>query len=496
MTNVSLQKQNNKVQISEGNVPPQDMDLEEKIIGTILNNSEMLIDVEHILFENHFYSEVNKLIYRAIVSLSRASVPIDSSTVFNEVKRQGNERIVGGFLVIAEIENKKYFTKSQCPTLEFHARVIIQHYMRRELIRNSQDTIINAYDPTVDVFDLVESHDKGVFNIMSETQKKESSSMDDLMNDFSIEITKPKKSDGITGIPSGYKELDEITGGWQRQDLIILAARPSMGKTAFALQLAKNAAERGSGVVIFSLEMSKLSLTYRFVSSDSDIQLARIMKKQLMEPEYLDIYNSMSRLRNLPIHIDDSSLNIYEFRAKCRRLKAQYNIQMIVVDYLQLMSGFKNDGKITMNRDAEIGSITKTLKSVAKELDIPVIALSQLSRAVDSRPGMGKRPLLSDLRESGNIEQDADIVMFLHRPEYYKIVEDEQGRSLIGMAENIIAKHRNGVCDTIPLKFNGSKMKFSDWEWPSLIAEPKEDNKIEVQSHIEFDFDDDQDPPF
>jgi replicative DNA helicase len=265
-------------------------------------------------------------------------------------------------------------------------------------------------------------------------------------------------------VASGFTALDRITSGWQPSDLVIIAARPAMGKTAFVLSCARNAAVQfNKPVVVFSLEMSSVQLVNRLISGETEIEQEKIRKGNLAEWEWQQLHSKIGRLTEAPLFIDDTpALNIFEFRAKCRRLKAQYDVQLIIVDYLQLMHG-KGDSK-SGNREQEIGSISRALKSVAKELNVAVIALSQLSRAVENRPGSSKRPMLSDLRESGSIEQDADMVLFLYRPEYYGLEEDEQGRSTAGIGEVIIAKHRNGEVGTVPLRFVGKYVKFVDLE--------------------------------
>jgi replicative DNA helicase len=275
--------------------------------------------------------------------------------------------------------------------------------------------------------------------------------------------TSEKQKDGLTGVASGFTDLDRMTSGWQKSDLVIIAARPAMGKTAFVLSCARNAAvDFNKPVVVFSLEMSSIQLVNRLVSGETHIEQEKIRKGNLEEWEWQQIHSKIGRLEQAPLIIDDTpALNIFEFRAKCRRLKAQHDIQMIIIDYLQLMQG-KGEGKGGGNREQEIGSISRALKSVAKELNVPVIALSQLSRAVENRPGGSKRPMLSDLRESGSIEQDADMVLFLYRPEYYGLEFDEDNNPTQGVGEIIIAKHRNGETGRVRLKFVGKYVKFTD----------------------------------
>lgn len=446
-----------------GMVPPQAIEMEASILGSILSHSEYLIDIEESLKPEHFYMESHKIIYKAITDLSANNFPIDIATVSNQLRSWGQLEIVGGNYFVIDL------TKNSLKgNVEYHSRILIQKYIQREIIRTSQEIIQEAYNDTTDVFDLIEKLETNAFNVTKDTHSKKGDEIGDLI-DSAIELMNRPITEGLTGVGSGFTDLDRITNGWQNSDLIIVAARPAMGKTAFILNCARNAAVKyGKPGVFFSLEMSSIQLVNRMISEESGIKLDRILKNLLTDDEKRIIKEKTLELKKSILVIDDtSSLNIAEFRSKCRRFKKTKKIGFIMVDYLQLMDSGAN-GNIH-NRDNEIGKISRALKKVAKDLEVPVLALSQLSRAVESRPGANKRPMLSDLRESGNIEQDADMVLFLHRPEYYGMYRDAAGRSTIGLCEVIIAKNRQGVCDTVKLDFNGAYMRFRDW---NEISEP------------------------
>jgi replicative DNA helicase len=442
-----------------GKLPPQALDLEQAVLGALMLEKDALSSVIDILKPEVFYEERHQKIFESIRVLFERTSPVDILTVTAQLRQQGELEIIGGAYYITELTNRV----ASAANIEYHARIIIQKYIQRELIRISTDTINNAYDDTSDVLDLLDKAEKNLFEIAQNNLRRDSRKMDDLVHEAlkDIEALKDKK-DGLTGVPSGFTDLDRMTSGWQKSDLVIIAARPAMGKTAFVLTCARNAAvDFAKPVVVFSLEMSSVQLVNRLISGETQIEQEKIRKGTLEEWEWQQIHSKVGRLEQAPLIIDDTpALNIFEFRAKCRRLKSQYDIQLIIIDYLQLMHG-KADGK-GGNREQEIGSISRALKSVAKELNVPVIALSQLSRAVESRPGGSKKPMLSDLRESGSIEQDADMVLFLYRPEYYGLTVDEDNNPTQGVGEVIIAKHRNGETGTVRLKFVGKYVKFTD----------------------------------
>lgn len=445
-----------------GRIPPQAIDLEEAVLGALMLEKDALSTVIDILKPEVFYQESHKQIFEAIHQLFQKSKPVDILTVTAELRNQGNLETVGGAYYITNLTNRV----ASAANIEYHARIISQKYIQRELIRISSEIIQNAYEDTTDIFDLLDHAEKNLFDIAQNNLRRDTQKMDEIIKQSLATLEELRtKTDGLTGVPSGFTDLDRITGGWQKSDLVIIAARPAMGKTAFVLTCARNAAvDFQKPVVVFSLEMSSVQLVNRLISGETEIEQEKIRKGNLAEWEWQQLHSKIGRLTEAPLLIDDTpALNIFEFRAKCRRLKSQYDIQMIIIDYLQLMHGKGEGGG--GNREQEIGSISRALKSVAKELEVPVLALSQLSRAVENRPGQnGKRPLLSDLRESGSIEQDADMVLFLYRPEYYGITEDEQGRSQAGVGEVIIAKHRNGETGIVPLRFIGKYVKFADLE--------------------------------
>lgn len=445
-----------------GKLPPQAVDLEEAVLGALMLEKDALSAVIDILKPEVFYKESHQKIFEAIHMLFQKSSPVDILTVTSQLRQQGDLEMIGGAYYITELTNRV----ASAANIEYHARIISQKYIQRELIRISTEIINNAYEDTTDIFDLLDNAEKNLFDIAQNNLRRDSRKMDDIVRESIETLEKLRdKVDGLTGVPSGFTGLDRMTSGWQPSDLVIIAARPAMGKTAFVLSCARNAAVQfKKPVVVFSLEMSSVQLVNRLISGETEIEQEKIRKGNLAEWEWQQLHSKIGTLTEAPLFIDDTpALNIFEFRAKCRRLKAQYDIQMIIVDYLQLMHG-KGEGKGGGNREQEIGSISRSLKSVAKELNVPVLALSQLSRAVESRPGASKRPMLSDLRESGSIEQDADMVLFLYRPEYYGLTEDEEGRSTIGIGEVIIAKHRNGETGTVPLRFVGKFVKFADLE--------------------------------
>jgi replicative DNA helicase len=445
-----------------GKLPPQARDLEEAVLGALMLERDALSAVIDVLKPDVFYVESHQKIFSAIRTLFEATSPVDILTVTAQLRKQGELEMVGGAYYITQLTERV----ASAANIEYHARIIIQKFIQRELIRISTDVISSAYEDTSDVLDLLDKAEKNLFDIAQNNLRRDSRKMDDIIKESLAEIEElRKKTDGLTGVGTGFTELDRMTSGWQKSDLVIIAARPAMGKTAFVLTCARNAAvDFEKPVVVFSLEMSSVQLVNRLISGESEIEQEKIRKGKMEDWEWQQMHSKIGRLEQAPLIIDDTpGLNVFEFRAKCRRLKSQYDIQLIIVDYLQLMSG-KTDGKGGGNREQEIGSISRALKTVAKELNVPVIALSQLSRAVESRPGGSKRPMLSDLRESGSIEQDADMVLFLYRPEYYGLEFDEDNNPTKGVGEVIIAKHRNGETGTVRLKFVGKYVKFTDLE--------------------------------
>lgn len=442
-----------------GKVPPQAIELEEAVLGALMLEKDALTSVIDILKVESFYKEAHKVIFQAILDLFTESQPIDLLTVTTQLRKNGALEVAGGAFYITELTSKV----ASAANIEFHARIITEQSIKRELIRISSTIQKDAFEDTTDVFELLDAMEQSLFEISEKNIRKNYATMSSIMRDAIAELeVRKNQKDGLTGVPSGFTALDRVTSGWQKSDLVIIAARPAMGKTAFVLSVLRNAAvDHNRPVAIFSLEMSSVQLVNRLISSEAELDSDKIKKGTLADHEWAQLVHKTAKLSKAPLFVDDTpALSILELRAKCRKLKAQHDIQMVVVDYLQLMSG-DSKGGFGGNREQEIASISRALKKIAKELSIPVIALSQLSRAVETRGG-DKRPQLSDLRESGAIEQDADMVMFLYRPEYYGITEDEGGASTAGVGEVIIAKHRNGSLENIKLRFIGRYTKFTD----------------------------------
>ncbi len=443
-----------------GKMPPQAVELEEAVLGALMLEKDALTNVIDILVPKSFYRESHQKIFQAIQDLFGKGEPVDILTVTQELKKKGELEIAGGAFYISQLTNRV----ASAANAEFHARIIAQKYIQRELIRISSDTIRDAYEETSDVFDLLDKAEGNLYSIVSGNIRKNYDKMSTLIGKAIVQIEAARnQKTGVTGIESGFTELDRLTSGWQKSDLVIIAARPAMGKTAFVISLARNAAvDFARPVAIFSLEMSSVQLVNRLISSEAEIPAEKIKKGQMEEHEFQQMHARIPKLSEAPIFIDDTpALSIFELRAKARRLKQKDNICLIIVDYLQLMhAGGDTKGG---NREQEISAISRSLKSLAKELEIPVLALSQLSRAVETRGG-DKKPQLSDLRESGAIEQDADMVLFIHRPEYYGLTQDGEGNPTNGVAEIIIAKHRNGPTGSVKLKFIDRFAKFTDMD--------------------------------
>ncbi|MET2984653.1 replicative DNA helicase [Aureibaculum conchae] len=450
------------INLEKGKLPPQAVDLEEAVLGAMMIDKKGVDDVIDILHADAFYKQAHQLIFDAMFRLFNESEPIDLLTVASQLKKDGQLESVGGDFYLVGLTQKV----ASSAHIEFHARIIIQKYIQRRLISISSEIIDEAYDETSDVFDLLDSAETKLFEVTQGNLKKSSEAAEGLVSQALKKIEEISNKEGMSGIASGFTKLDALTSGWQPSDLVILAARPGMGKTAFVMSMAKNVAiDFDTPVAIFSLEMSSVQLITRMISSETGISSGKLRKGDLQPHEWEQLNVKVKNLSKAPIFIDDTpSLSIFDLRAKARRLASQHGVKIIIIDYLQLMTaGSVNKGG--GNREQEISTISRNLKALAKELSIPVIALSQLSRAVETRGG-SKRPLLSDLRESGAIEQDADIVSFIYRPEYYGQTEwdDEERSPCEGQAEFIVAKHRNGGLENIRLKFTGHLAEFSDLE--------------------------------
>jgi len=443
-----------------GKLPPQAIEVEEAVLGALMLERDAYVTVADIIDTSSFYKEEHQKIFEAIKDLSANEKPVDLLMVTQELKDRDQLNAVGGPGYITQLTRRV----ASAAHLEFHSRIIAQKFIQRELIRVSSEIQGKSYDDTLDVDDLIDFSESSLFKVAEKNIKKETVPIKPVLNEAIIQIEKARnQKDGLSGVPSGFTAIDRITSGWQKTDLIIIAARPSMGKTAFVLSMARNmAVEHNKSVAVFSLEMSSIQLVNRLIAAETELGNDKLKTGRLENYEWEHLNRKISALENAPVFVDDTpALSIFEFRAKCRRLKMQHDIQVVIVDYLQLMTA-GTDGR--GSREQEVSTISRSLKAIAKELDIPILALSQLNRSVESREG--KRPQLSDLRESGAIEQDADIVMFIHRPEYFGITEDESGNSLLGVAEIIIAKHRNGATGDVHLAFKKELAKFSDMENP------------------------------
>ena len=441
-----------------GKLPPQALDLEESVLGALMLEKDALTNVIDILKPENFYKDANKEIYQSIIDLFNDSEPIDLLTVTSQLKKNGKLEYVGGSFYVTQLTTRV----NSASNIEYHARIILEQSIKRQLIEVSGEVQKEAYEDTTDVFDLLDNTEQSLFDISESHIRKNYSQVKGLMKEAIDELqAKKTRKDGITGVPSGFIDLDNITSGWQPSDLVIIAGRPSMGKTAFVLSMMRNASiDHEMPIALFSLEMSSLQIVNRLISSEAELDSDKIKKGNLKDYEWQQLLHKTDQLNNAKIFIDDTpALSILELRAKSRRLKSQHDIRCIIVDYLQLMSG--EYGKSSGNREQEIASISRSLKAIAKELNVPVLALSQLSRAVETRGG-DKRPVLSDLRESGSIEQDADMVLFIYRADRYDITEDEDGNLTAGVAEVLLRKNRNGPTGKVKLKFIERFAKFAD----------------------------------
>lgn len=474
-----------------GRVPPQAVDLEEAVLGAAMLEKDAVLSVLDILKPKSFYREAHQKIYDSIVSLSMREMAIDLLTVTEDMRNKKLLEEVGGPLYLTQLTSRV----ASAAHIEFHARIIAQKYIQRELIRVASDIQSRAYDDSIDVDDLLDFSEQELFEIAEGNIKKETASIDVLLKEAIYQIQEAgKREDSLSGVPSGFTRLDRLTSGWQKSDLIIVAARPSMGKTAFALTMARNiAVEHKRPVAIFSMEMSSIQLVNRLIVSETELPADKIRNGRLHEYEWQQLDYKIKKLIDAPIYIDDTAaISLFELRAKCRRLKIQHDVQVIFIDYLQLIT---DNTDHRGSREQEVSKISRSLKAVAKELDIPIIALSQLNRSVETRTG-DKRPQLSDLRESGAIEQDADLVIFIHRSERYGITQDEEGNSLVGVANIILAKHRNGQVGDLQLRFRDHLAKFvemdDDMIGPVLdesnIPVLKKDSKMNHRQGTDNDF--------
>lgn len=446
--------------LNQGRIPPQAIDMEEAVLGAMMVDTKGLGEVIELLHPEHFYKPEHQIIYNAIYTLFKETQPIDILTVSNQLRKTEQLNAAGGDFYLVQLSQKV----TSSAHIEYHARIILEKYILRKLIEISSDVIDHAYRETTDVFELLNQAEKDFFEIANKTLKKGIATSENLALEALERIKKISENEGYSGIPSGFHGIDQITNGWQASDLIVIAARPGMGKTAFTLSMARNmAVEYNAPVAIFSLEMSALQLFMRLISGETMVKAEKLRSGKLSDIEWNQIYSKIKVLEDAKIFIDDQpQISVFDFRAKCRRLVSQFGIKAVIVDYLQLMTT-GNERNFVGNRQEIISQISRSLKAIAKELEIPVIALSQLSRQVEMQAGH-KRPQLSHLRESGAIEQDADIVAFIYRPEYYKIEywDETTMEPTQGQAEFIIAKHRNGALGEVRLKFISDYAKFEN----------------------------------
>ena len=456
-----------------GHLQPQALEFETAVLGALMIEKDAYSLVSEILRPESFYEQRHQLIYAALTDLAIQQKPIDILTVTEQLRSKGDLDTVGGPVYIAELSSKV----ASSAHIVYHARIIAQKYLARELITFTSKIQSKAFDETQDVDDLMQEAEGKLFEISQQNMKKDYTQINPVIEEAYDMLQKAsKRSDGLSGLSSGFHQLDKMTSGWQNSDLVIIAARPAMGKTAFVLSMAKNmAVDNKVPVAMFSLEMSNVQLVNRLIVNVCEITGEKIKSGQLAPYEWSQLDYKIKNLYDAPLYVDDTpSLSVFELRTKARRLVREHGVKIIIIDYLQLMNA---SGMSFGSRQEEVSTISRSLKGLAKELNIPIIALSQLNRGVENREGVdGKRPQLSDLRESGAIEQDADMVCFIHRPEYYKIYEDDKGNNLKGMAEIIIAKHRNGAVGDVLLRFRGEFARFQNPDDETIIPLPGEEN--------------------
>lgn len=454
-----------------GRIQPQARELEEAVLGALMIERDAYAQVSEILRPESFYDHIHQLIYSAITDLIVRQEPVDILTVTEQLRKRGELEEVGGPFYITQLSSKV----ASSAHIEYHARIIAQKFLARELITFTSNIQSKAFDETLDVDDLMQEAEGKLFEISQQNMKKDYTQINPVIAEaYQLLQKAAARTDGLSGLASGFTTLDKITAGWQNSDLVIIAARPAMGKTAFVLSMARNiAVSFKNPVALFSLEMSNVQLVNRLIVNVCEIPGEKIKSGQLLPYEWQQLDYKLKELIDAPLYVDDTpSLSVFELRTKARRLVREHGVRIIIIDYLQLMNA---SGMSFGSRQEEVSTISRSLKGLAKELDIPIIALSQLNRGVESREGIeGKRPQLSDLRESGAIEQDADMVCFIHRPEYYKIYQDDKGHDLRGMAEIIIAKHRNGATGDVLLRFKGEFARFQNPDDDLVIPLPDE----------------------
>lgn len=449
------------IDTSYGHLQPQALDVERLVLGALMIDKDAFSVVSEFLKPQTFYEPRNQKIYQAIQTLNVDEHPVDISTVIEELKREGTLDDIGGPSYVLQLSHDV----ASSAHIEYHAHILAQKFLARQLISYAGNIETKAFDESIDVNELMQEAEGSLFELSQNNMKKDYVQVDPVIIKAIEMLQKAAQTaGGLTGVPTGYTKLDEKTSGWQNSDLVIIAGRPAMGKTSFALSLAKNiAVDYQIPIAFFSLEMSNVQLVNRLISNVCSISGSKMLNGQLSHEEWERLDKDIRKLQGSPIYIDDTpGLSIFELRTKARRLVREKGVKIIMIDYLQLMNA---NGMRFGSRQEEVAKISQSLKGLAKELDIPILALSQLNRTVEGREGVeGKRPQLSDLRESGAIEQDADMVMFVHRPEYYHIFQDDKGRDLHGMAQIIIAKHRKGATGDVLLTFKGEFTRFQNPE--------------------------------
>ena len=469
--NTRQTKRSSAAQLTEeGRLQPQALELEEAVLGACLIERDAFGLVSDYLKPESFYDTHHQKIYAAIRDLATDNSPIDILTVTEQLRRTGDLEFVGGPVAITELSRKVLSSAH----VEYHARIIAQKALARELITYTSNIQRQAFDESQDIAELMQQAEGQLFELSKTNMKKDFTQIDPVISEaYELLRKAAARTDGLSGLSSGFKDLDRLTNGWQNSDLIIIAARPAMGKTAFVLSMARNmAVDMRIPVAMFSLEMSNVQLVNRLMVNVCEITGDKIRSGQLAPYEWEQLDTKITQLQHAPLYVDDTpSLSVFELRTKARRLVRDYGVKIIIIDYLQLMNA---SGMSYNSRQEEVSTISRSLKGLAKELNIPIIALSQLNRSVENRVGNdenkadSKRPQLSDLRESGAIEQDADLVAFIHRPEYYKIYKDNFGNDLKGVAEIIIAKHRNGSVDDVRMRFVSQYARFLDLHGTSI----------------------------
>ncbi len=462
-----------QIDTSLGHLPPQSIEVEKRVLGALMIDVDAFTIVSELLHPETFYDPKHQKIFHAIQQLNIKELPVDFISVIEQLKQEGTHDEVGAPSYIIELTD----SVASSANIEYHARVLAQKFVARQLISYASTIEGKAFDESSDIDALMQEAEGKLFELSQKNMRQDYTQIQPVVLQAKELLLKASQNDGgMTGVPTGYYKLDEITSGWQASDLVIIAGRPAMGKTSFALSLARNiSVDYGEPIAFFSLEMNNVQLVNRLISNVCEISGTKILSGKLSDEEWKRFDNRIPKLLNAPIYVDDTpGLSVFELRTKARRLVREKGVKVIMIDYLQLMSA---SGMNFNSRQEEVSMISRSLKGLAKELDIPVLALSQLSRDVEKRAGAGngtdsKIPQLSDLRESGAIEQDADMVLFVHRPEYYRIFNDENGNDLRGMAQIIIAKHRKGSTGNVLLNFRGEFTRFANPDEASNYIPP------------------------